>query len=134
GPGELLRLISRVYHRLNAPARSEFSSRGLTQEAYWVLRMLAEREPQRFDSLAVMIERGGRELQSETISDLEARGMLVTADDGHRLTDQGRRQMLELAAVHLATEEDALAGLDRSEADLLRKLLHRLFKSPTPES
>jgi hypothetical protein len=36
--------------------------------------------------------------------------------------------MLELAAIRLAAEEEAVADLDRSEADLLKDLLRRVSK------
>src|SRR3546814_155395 len=76
GPGELLRLISRAYHHLNADALREFSSRGLTQQAYWVLRMLGEREPQGIETMSNLIAKGGRALTQETLSGMVERGYL----------------------------------------------------------
>ena len=128
GPGELLRLVSRAYHHLNAKAREEFSRRGLSQEDFWVLRMLGEREPQGAETMAAMIARGGRALTQDMLAQLEARGFIAADGPLCRLTEAGRSTMVELAAVHLASEEEALRAFDRSEVATLKRLLRRLFK------
>lgn len=134
GPGELLRLLSRAYHHLNADAREEYSRRGLSQEAFWVLRMLGEREPQGFAAMSALIAKGGRALTAATLQEMRERGQLVADGPLYRLTEEGRRIMVELAAVNLASEEEALRGLDRSEAAALKRLLRKLFEPAPPES
>jgi len=134
GPGELLRLISRAYHHLNANALREFSSRGLSQEAYWVLRMLGEREPQGIATMSAMIAKGGRALTEETLTSMVEQNYLSNEGPQYRLTEDGRKTMVELAAVHLASEEEALNCFDRSEVDLLKRFLKRLFRDEAESS
>ena len=127
GAGELMALVTRAYNRLYENARKEFARRGLTQEAYFVLRILGRDEPQPFDSIATMIARSGRQLTAEIVQELAGRGLIASADQGgFVLTQQGRQTLIELAAIHLSGEQTALANFDRSEIAVLRELMSRL--------
>jgi 3-hydroxy-9,10-secoandrosta-1,3,5(10)-triene-9,17-dione monooxygenase reductase component len=129
GGGELMHLLSRAYHQLFAAEREEFTRRGLTEDAYLVLRLLGTQDCQTFDSLARIAATAGRVLTDETMAMLLQRGEVTrNAEAGFLLTPSGRQTMLELAALRLAKEEDATAPFDRSEVDLLKALLRRLFK------
>jgi 3-hydroxy-9,10-secoandrosta-1,3,5(10)-triene-9,17-dione monooxygenase reductase component len=126
GPGELLRLLSRAYFDLSAKAVPEFSRRGLTQEAYWVLRMLGYREPQGPDEMAARTAKAGRELTPALLLEMTRRGYIAAEGERFRLTSDGRQTMLELAAIDFASEEEALHGLDRSERGALKRMLRKL--------
>lgn len=127
--GELLQLISRAYHLLYADARKAFAARGLSEEGYYVLRLLAQRESASFEALAQMVSRSGRSLGQADISALVDRGEITPLGDGaFELAPAGSRTMLELAAIRLAAEEHALSGMDRSEVDALKDLLRGLFR------
>jgi 3-hydroxy-9,10-secoandrosta-1,3,5(10)-triene-9,17-dione monooxygenase reductase component len=129
GGGELMHLLSRAYHVLFAAEREEFTQRGLTEESYLVLRLLGTRDHQSLDALARLVATAGRTLTEATMAALSERDEVTCEPDGvYRLTSGGRRTMLELAAVRLAMEEAALQPFDRSEVDLLKSLLRRLFK------
>jgi 3-hydroxy-9,10-secoandrosta-1,3,5(10)-triene-9,17-dione monooxygenase reductase component len=125
--GELMRLVSRAYHRLFLGARQEFARRNLTEEAYYVLRILGGDEPQSFDAIAQVVAKAGRRLTAEVMQDLEQRGIIASAED-HTfcLTGDGRRVLIELAAVRLSGEQAALSQLDRSEISQLKDLMRRL--------
>jgi 3-hydroxy-9,10-secoandrosta-1,3,5(10)-triene-9,17-dione monooxygenase reductase component len=131
GRGELMHLLSRAYHQLFAAEREEFTKRGLTEEAYLVLRLLGRQDRQGFEALAWLIGTAGRTLTDATMETLLHRGEVRREADGvFALMPSGRQTMLELAAVRLAMEETAMERFDRSEADLLKSLLRRLFKRP----
>ncbi|AEG50856.1 flavin reductase domain protein FMN-binding protein [Sphingobium chlorophenolicum L-1] len=131
GPGELLRLISRVYHRLNADTQRELADNALTPESYWVLHLLGVRSPQTPDALKGKVVRGGRRLTDFHLEALRADDFIRhdASGEGFELTARGRETMVRLAAVHAASEEGALAGFDRSEVALLKQFLERLFRS-----
>ena len=124
--GAFLELVGRVYHGLSRSARDEFARRGLSDEAYYVLRILARQEPQTFDAVAQVIIRAGRRLTAEIAQDLEKRGLIAAVDGGFAITSDGRRTLLELTAVRLSAEQAALANLDRSEISVAKDLLRRL--------
>jgi 3-hydroxy-9,10-secoandrosta-1,3,5(10)-triene-9,17-dione monooxygenase reductase component len=133
GGGELMHLLSRAYHVLFAAEREEFTKRGLTEEAYLVLRLLGTHDRQSFEELAPIVVTAGRTLTSTTMDALLERGE-VGQECGSIFTllPVGRQTMLELAAVRLAMEEDAMLRFDRSEVDLLKRLLRRLFRRRRP--
>jgi 3-hydroxy-9,10-secoandrosta-1,3,5(10)-triene-9,17-dione monooxygenase reductase component len=129
GGGELMHLLSRAYHQLFAAEREEFTRRGLTEDAYLVLRLLGTQDSQKLHSLARIAATAGRVLTDATMAMLLERGEVTRNTEGEfLLTPCGRQTMLELAAVRLAMEEDATEPFDRSEVDLLKSLLRRLFK------
>jgi 3-hydroxy-9,10-secoandrosta-1,3,5(10)-triene-9,17-dione monooxygenase reductase component len=133
GGGELMHLLSRAYHVLFAAEREEFTKRGLTEEAYLVLRLLGTQDRQRFDELAPIVTTAGRMLTDATMIILLERGEVALESDGvFALQAAGRQTMLELAAVRMAMEEDAMQRFDRSEVDLLKSLLRRLFRRSRP--
>jgi 3-hydroxy-9,10-secoandrosta-1,3,5(10)-triene-9,17-dione monooxygenase reductase component len=125
--GELVRLVGRAYHRLFFNARQEFARRELTDEAYYVLRILGREEPQSFNAIARVVARAGRRLTADIMQNLQQRGLIAAAvPDAFRLTSDGRRTVIELAAVGLSGEQAALAQLDRSEISVLKDLMRRL--------
>jgi len=127
GGGELMHLLSRAYHQLFADERAEFTRRGLTEEAYLVLRLLGTHDRQGFAALARLVATAGRTLTDATTAMLMERGEVAREIGGNfRLMPSGRQTMLELAAVRLAMEQDAMQQFDRSEVDLLKGLLRRL--------
>jgi 3-hydroxy-9,10-secoandrosta-1,3,5(10)-triene-9,17-dione monooxygenase reductase component len=127
GGGELMHLLSRAYHQLFADERAEFTRRGLTEEAYLVLRLLGTQDRQGFAALARLVATAGRTLTDATTAMLMERGEVAREIGGNfRLMPSGRQTMLELAAVRLAMEQDAMQQFDRSEVDLLKGLLRRL--------
>jgi 3-hydroxy-9,10-secoandrosta-1,3,5(10)-triene-9,17-dione monooxygenase reductase component len=133
GGGELMHLLSRAYHVLFAAEREEFTKRGLTEEAYLVLRLLGTHDRQTFEELAPIVATAGRTLTGAAMGALLERGEVARECDGvFTLLSPGRQTMLELAAVRLAMEEDAMQRFDRSEVDLLKNLLRRLFKRRRP--
>jgi flavin reductase (DIM6/NTAB) family NADH-FMN oxidoreductase RutF len=124
--GALMELVGRVYHSLFINARKEFAHRGLSEEAFYVLRILA-REKKTFEVIAEMLTRAGRRLTTDVTRDLEQRGLIATeAGAVLGITSEGRRVLVELTAVRLSSEQAALANLDRSEIAVIKDLLRRL--------
>ena len=50
----------------------------------------------------------------------------VNADSEVRLTPEGRQAVVEIIAIHKASEAQVLEGFDPSEVQLLKQLLRRL--------
>jgi 3-hydroxy-9,10-secoandrosta-1,3,5(10)-triene-9,17-dione monooxygenase reductase component len=134
GRSELMHLLSRAYHQLFAAERKEFTKRGLTEDAYLILRLLGTKDRQGFDALAQLVATAGRTLTEATIAALQERGEVACEADGaFVLTPSGRQTMVGLAAVRLAIEADAMELFDRSEADLLKNMLRRLLMQRNPK-
>jgi 3-hydroxy-9,10-secoandrosta-1,3,5(10)-triene-9,17-dione monooxygenase reductase component len=124
--GALMELVGRVYHTLFISARKEFARRGLSEEAFYVLRILG-REEKSFDAIAEMLTRAGRRLTADVTQDLAQRGLIASgAGTVLGITNEGRRLLVELTAVRLSSEQAALANLDRSEIAVIKDLLRRL--------
>jgi len=124
--GALMEAVSRAYHRLFFNARQEFARRGLTEEAFYVLRILGRDEPQSFDAIARVVAKAGRRLTADVTEDLARRGLIEFVDDRFGLTSDGRRALVELTAVRMSGEQTALEHLDRSEITVLKDLMRRL--------
>ena len=131
--GDLMHLLSRVYHQLFADEREEFMRRGMTEEGYLVLRLLANTHHRDLPTLSEIAVTAGRTIDAATIDDLIVRGEVQREGDGTLvLTAAGRQTMVEFSAVRLAVEEDAMQPFDRSETDLLKTLLRRLAQQRKP--
>lgn len=125
--GALMELVGRVYHGLFINARQEFARRGLSEESFFVLRILGRSEPLAFDAVAQILSSAGRRLTSDVTQDLQQRGLIASAAaDQLAITNEGRRVLVELTAVRLSSEQAALANLDRSEIAVIKDLLRRL--------
>lgn len=125
--GSLTELVGRVYHGLFISSRQEFARRGLQEEAFFVLRILGREDQQSFDALAEVLSRSGRRLTAEVTQDLEQRGLIArAAANTFVITGEGRRVLVELIAVRLSAEQEALSNLDRSEVAIIKDLLRRL--------
>lgn len=125
--GSLTELVGRVYHGLFISSRQEFARRGLQEEAFFVLRILGREDQQSFDALAEVLSRSGRRLSAEVTQDLEQRGLIArAAANTFVITGEGRRVLVELIAVRLSAEQEALSNLDRSEVAIIKDLLRRL--------
>lgn len=126
--GALMELVGRVYHTLFTGARQEFARRGLSEEAFFVLRILGREGNKSFEAIAAMLSRAGRRLTVDVTQDLEQRNLIVSAEGGVLgITSEGRRVLVELTAVRLSSEQAALGNLDRSEIGVVKNLLRRLM-------
>ena len=125
--GALMELVGRAYHSFFISARQEFARRGLSEEAFYVLRILGREEKKSFEAIAEMLTRAGRRLTADVTQDLEQRGLIASgAGSVLGITSEGRRVLVELTAVRLSSEQAALANLDRSEIAVIKDLLRRL--------
>ena len=115
--------------------RPALRARGLDDDDYFVLNVLAARDARTVAEIDALMAYGGRRVDAERIDTLVRRALVQSkpAADGATpcisMSDSGRRVMLELAAVSKAAEEDALQQIDYSEAHLLRNLLKRLIRN-----
>ena len=122
-----MELVGRAYHSFFISARQEFARRGLSEEAFYVLRILGREEKKSFEAIAEMLTRAGRRLTADVTQDLEQRGLIVSGGGSVLgITSEGRRVLVELTAVRLSSEQAALANLDRSEIAVIKDLLRRL--------
>jgi 3-hydroxy-9,10-secoandrosta-1,3,5(10)-triene-9,17-dione monooxygenase reductase component len=130
GRDALVYLLGSAHAMLVTKMRPELRARGLDDDDWFVLNVLAAGQPRSVAELDALMAYAGRRVTEERVRSLAHR-MLVVCDAELRasLSEHGRRVMLELAAVSKAVEEDALQQIDYSEAHLLRHLLKRVIRN-----
>lgn len=128
-------LLGCAHSMLLSKIRPALRARGLDDDDYFVLNVLAARDARTVAEIDALMAYGGRRVDAARIDALVRRALVLSkpAADGATpcisMSDSGRRVMLELAAVSKAAEEDALQQIDYSEAHLLRNLLKRLIRN-----
>ena len=129
----LVYLLGSAHAMLLSKMRPELRARGLDDDDYFVLNVLAAGQPRSVAELDALMAYAGRRVTVEQVRSLVTRELLVDDNVAGALRvglgDRGRRVMLELAAVSKAVEEDAMQQIDYSEAHLLRHLLKRVIRN-----
>ena len=130
-PNDLLYHLSKAYFRIRQDAIEELRRRGWTGEEYAMLSVLGREDGLRLGEIAVRNEARGRPTAPETVARLAARGLVsaanpVDSESEVRLTLVGRQAVVEIIAIHKASEAQVLEGFDPSEVQLLKQLLHRI--------
>ncbi len=129
----LVYLLGSAHAMLLSKMRPELRARGLDDDDYFVLNVLAAGQPRSVAELDALMAYAGRRVTEDQVRSLASRALVVCSADGPDMrvsqSEQGRRVMLELAAVSKAVEEDALQQIDYSEAHLLRHLLKRVIRN-----
>lgn len=129
----LVYLLGSAHAMLLSKMRPELRKRGLDDDDYFVLNVLAVGQPRSVAELDALMAYAGRRVTVEQMRSLAERGFVACSGEGAAmrasLSEHGRRAMLELAAVSKAVEEDAMQQIDFSEAHLLRNLLKRVVRN-----
>jgi 3-hydroxy-9,10-secoandrosta-1,3,5(10)-triene-9,17-dione monooxygenase reductase component len=129
----LVYLLGSAHSMLLSKMRPELRARGLADEDYFVLNVLATGQPRSVAELDALMAYAARHVTVGQMQSLAARALVACSGEGlamrASLSDHGRRVMLELAAVSKAVEEDAMQQIDYSEAHLLRHLLKRVIRN-----
>ena len=127
----LVYLLGCAHSMLLSMIRPALRARGLSDDDYFVLNVLAVGMPRDVAELDALLSYAGRHVSAQQVESLVARGLVAAGGDGSgsTLSEAGRRAMLELAAVSKAAEEDALQQIDYSETHLLKHLLKRVIRN-----
>jgi 3-hydroxy-9,10-secoandrosta-1,3,5(10)-triene-9,17-dione monooxygenase reductase component len=127
----LVYLLGCAHSMLLSMIRPELRARGLDDDDYFILNVLALGTPRSAADLDALLAYAGRRVSLARLESLVLRG-LVAVDDASgetSLGEGGRRIMLELAAISKAAEEDALQRIDYSETHVLKHLLKRVIRN-----
>lgn len=129
-------LLGVAYRHLRLRLDPYLSARGLTEADYWVLNMVGAEEGRTIARLNHLLRFTGQGVSVEQCATLHARGLIAIEGAGEgattRLTDEGKRTLMELSAVSKSVEAAAEAGLDFAEAQMMRQLLRKLIFSMRP--
>lgn len=130
-PDDFIYLISRVFYKIREKAVSERKRRGLSDAQYAVLTLLGHEDGRTYDEIYRIGRARGDEVNHETLLDLEKLGLISQDTDKNknstvRLTDNGRRVMIEIVALLKASEAQCLAPIDDNETRILKQLLSKL--------
>ncbi len=130
-PNDLLYHVSNAYFRIRRAGIEDIQRRGWAGEDYATLSLLGREGGLRFSEIATRIEARGRAVTPETVVRLAERGLInivlpVSKDTEVSLTLKGRQAMVEVIAIHTASEAQVLESFDPSEVQLLKQLLRRL--------
>ncbi len=130
-PNDLLYHVSNAYFRIRRDGIQELRQRGWTGEEYATLSLLGRENGLRLRDIVARNEARGRPITPETVTRLVARGLVgaaapVDMETEVRLTPTGRQAVVEIIAIHKASEAQVLEGFDPSEVQLLKQLLRRI--------
>jgi 3-hydroxy-9,10-secoandrosta-1,3,5(10)-triene-9,17-dione monooxygenase reductase component len=131
-------LLGSAHARLMARVRGELDRYRLSEEHYHVLLFLSHEDNLTLAELDALTQMADRRVTYQTLVDLAVRDLvaLAGADDPSsraRLTPEGHRAVIELAAALKAAEADAEQLLGASEAHALKVLLKGLLGA-TPQA
>lgn len=122
-------LIAHAHYLLEQKFRPLMVAHRLNQAQVYALSLLGTSSPQPRVQLDATMAFTSHQLGPTDIPALIKRGYLRdVGDDCYELTDAGRELLIESAAAIKATEEEAQAGLDFNETQILRHLLKRLVR------
>jgi 3-hydroxy-9,10-secoandrosta-1,3,5(10)-triene-9,17-dione monooxygenase reductase component len=127
----LVYLLGCAHAMLLSMIRPELHARGLDDDDYFVLNVLALGTPRGVSELDALLAYAGRHVSLARLESLVLRGLVEVDPESAvaRLGEAGRRAMLELAAISKAAEEDALQQIDYSETHVLKHLLKRVIRN-----
>jgi 3-hydroxy-9,10-secoandrosta-1,3,5(10)-triene-9,17-dione monooxygenase reductase component len=121
-------LLGSAYHLLLAPIREELRRRGLSETEYYLLGILGADGDRLRSEVTPMLTFAGLEFTDEVMAATQNRGLVQVQGETLRLTELGRRNMIELMAIGKGAEADTERELDYSEAQLLKQLLWRVIR------
>ena len=121
-----------------AKIRPTLEHHALREHEYYVLSILGVQDNRTLAELQELVAYAGREVTAELAVELMERGFVTyERDKGRagtvRLTERGRRTIVELVALSKAVEADALQRIERSESQMLKHLLKRLIRNAVDE-
>jgi flavin reductase (DIM6/NTAB) family NADH-FMN oxidoreductase RutF/DNA-binding MarR family transcriptional regulator len=130
----LVYLLGCAHSMLMSKIRPTLERHGLCDDEYYVLSILGVDDNRTVVELDALTRYAGRRVSPDLVLALARRGFVAydvaAAERGCvRLTDQGRRAIVELVAVSKAVEEDALQQIDYSESHMLKHLLKRVIRN-----
>jgi 3-hydroxy-9,10-secoandrosta-1,3,5(10)-triene-9,17-dione monooxygenase reductase component len=130
----LVYLLGCAHSMLMSKIRPTLERHGLCDDEYYVLIILGVDDNRTVVELDALTRYAGRRVGPDLVLALARRGFVAydvaAAERGRvRLTDQGRRAIVELVAVSKAVEEDALQQIDYSESHMLKHLLKRVIRN-----
>jgi 3-hydroxy-9,10-secoandrosta-1,3,5(10)-triene-9,17-dione monooxygenase reductase component len=130
----LVYLLGCAHSMLMSKIRPTLEGHGLCDDEYYVLSILGVDDNRTVAELDALVSYAGRRVSPDLVLALARRGFVAydvaAAERGRvRLTDQGRRAIVELVAVSKAVEEDALQQIEYSESHMLKHLLKRVIRN-----
>ncbi len=129
-PDDLLYHVSNLYFGIRRNAIAERSRRGWTDDEYALLSMLGREDGLSVGAIAAKGRTRGRTITVETAEQLAARGLVTMGAPADpevmiKLTQEGRREIIEIIAILKASEAQVLEPFDPSEVQLLKQLVRR---------
>lgn len=133
----LIYLLGRAHHQLFLEIRKELQARGLSEDQWFVLSILGVSDDRRLVDLDRMLAYTGKRVTYELLAGLAAADLvrLHGAYDPHmhvKLTDTGRRIVIELVSAAKAAEADSQRNLDAGEVHLLKRALRTIIRDTDP--
>ena len=130
-PNDLTFLLSQAYFRIRQDVVQEPGRHDWTELEYAVLRTLGREDGLLLSQLQALNNGYGEMVTPKAIEELVARGLVRVAgpvgpDSEVWMTETSRQTILEIMAVLSSSEAKVLEGLDTSEIQVLKQLLHRI--------
>ena len=137
----LIYLLQRAHFQLFLALRRDLERHGLSEDQWFVLSILGISDNRSVAELDRLLWYTGRRVTHELLASLAAGGFACLHGTGTygpnahvRLTELGRRVVLQLVAVAKATESDAERNLGYGETQQLKKALRDIIRETDPGS
>lgn len=136
-PHALGYLIWRLYYQVRRQTRAAGRRRGLTDADVFVLQLAGMQDERTMADVVREMEFTDLSCTPDLLRGLQGRGLLSLSeplgpDTPLRVTDEGRRVIVELLAIAKSVEMEALDGFDPSEVQVLKQLLGRAIANSGP--
>lgn len=126
-------LLGRAHYQFLAGVRPELDRHGLSEADFFVLALLAVREPLAAAEIAAHTAYTGIDVGPVLLRSLAARGLVQEEPSScWRLSDTGREAMLHVLAAAKAVETDVATRLGGMETAALRNLLKQFIATSDP--
>ncbi|AMN47345.1 hypothetical protein ACG33_09600 [Steroidobacter denitrificans] len=128
-------LVAKAHYQCQLALRPELARADLTEVEFYLLAVVAMTSPCTVDYLLRRVETSGAEVSKVNIDRLVNRGFLVrqsAAREDLRITIEGGKILMRLAAVRKTIESDALKDFSLTEIGVFKQMLRRVVQRTMP--
>ncbi|MBK7249767.1 MAG: flavin reductase [Gammaproteobacteria bacterium] len=128
-------LVAKVHYECQLALRPELARAELTEVEFYLLAVVAMAGPCAEDCLLRRVATSGAAVSGANIDHLVHSGLLLrrgSAQEGVRMTPEGSRILMRLAAIRKAIESEALKDFSPMEIGVFKQMLRRVVQQTQP--
>lgn len=114
---------------MSRSVREAVRERNMLEDEYYLLAMLGMEDGRTREQLDAVMRLTGRRMGPDLVEKLLSKSLVQESEGGIFLTEAGRRLMIEFMAVAKSVEDQALNGIEHSEAQFMKQILRRIIRN-----